>query len=399
MKAGKAYDLAVVGGGLIGLATARALLERFPGASLLVLEKEDAVARHQSGRSSGVLHSGIYYKAGSLKSDLTARGQKMMLEYCTAHNIHYELCGKVILASREDDLSRLEALMQRGLDNQLDVKLIDSGELKGIEPHAKAIQALWIPQAGIVDYRAVAGKMAEDLRALGGAIQFGAKVLGVSDRSDAVTLKTTAGKIQAGFVVNCAGLFSDRIARMAGVDPGLRIIPFRGEYFRLRPEARHFVRGLIYPLPDPDYPFLGVHLTRMTDGEVLVGPNAVFSFMREGYEATDVSLRDTLDSLTYSGFWKLVLPSIGTGLGEMTRSWSVAAFTRAIQNLVPEIQQADLLGTRSGVRAQAVDQDGTLVEDFHFAKGQCWLHVLNAPSPGATASLAIGEYVAGQVHI
>ena len=397
MKIGRVYDFAVIGGGLIGLATARALQARLPDASLVLLEKENQVASHQSGRNSGVLHSGIYYKAGSLKSELTARGREVMLDFCTTHNIRSELCGKVIVASREDELPRLEALMQRGLDNRLDVKLIDAGELKHIEPHAKALKALWIPQAGIVDYRAVAEKLARGVRELGGAVRYGAKVLGVLDVRDGVTLKIQSGQIQAGFVVNCAGLFSDRLARMASVDPGLRIIPFRGEYFRLKPEARRYVRGLIYPLPDPEFPFLGVHLTRMTDGEVLVGPNAVFSLKREGYKTTEFSFRDALESMTYAGFWKLVLPNIGTGFGEMMRSWNVAAFTRAVQSLVPDIKMEDLLPARSGVRAQAVDRDGKLVEDFRFAKEKRWLHVLNAPSPGATASLAIGEYVAEHV--
>jgi L-2-hydroxyglutarate oxidase len=393
----KVYDFTVVGGGLVGLATARALLQKYPGSSLALLEKEERVAAHQSGRNSGVLHSGIYYKKGSLKANLTAEGREAMLAFCREHEIAYELCGKVIVASSEEELPRLEPLYQRGLENGLAVSLINPDELEEIEPHAKAVKAIWVPQAGIVDYPAVALALAEELKRAGAEVRLGAALHGFQrEPGGDLRLHTSAGELRTRIAVNCGGLFSDRLARSTGVDPGLRIVPFRGEYFRLRPEARKLVRGMIYPLADPRFPFLGVHLTKMTDGEVLVGPNAVFSLRREGYFSRDFNLGDTLESLGYSGFWRLVLPNLGTGLGELVRSGSVRAFTKAVQKMMPAIQTGDLLPARAGVRAQAVDKDGKLVEDFRFARGDGWLHVLNAPSPAATASLAIGNYVANQ---
>jgi L-2-hydroxyglutarate oxidase len=393
----KVYDFTVVGGGLVGLATARALLQKYPGSSLALLEKEERVAAHQSGRNSGVLHSGIYYKKGSLKANLTAEGREAMLAFCREHEIAYELCGKVIVASSEEELPRLEPLYQRGLENGLAVSLINPDELEEIEPHAKAVKAIWVPQAGIVDYPAVALALAEELKRAGAEVRLGAALHGFQrEPGGDLRLHTSAGELRTRIAVNCGGLFSDRLARSTGVDPGLRIVPFRGEYCRLRPEARKLVRGMIYPLADPRFPFLGVHLTKMTDGEVLVGPNAVFSLRREGYFSRDFNLGDTLESLGYSGFWRLVLPNLGTGLGELVRSGSVRAFTKAVQKMMPAIQTGDLLPARAGVRAQAVDKDGKLVEDFRFARGDGWLHVLNAPSPAATASLAIGNYVANQ---
>jgi L-2-hydroxyglutarate oxidase len=393
----KVYDFTVVGGGLVGLATARALLQKYPGSSLALLEKEERVAAHQSGRNSGVLHSGIYYKKGSLKANLTAEGREAMLAFCREHQIAYEMCGKVIVASSEEELPRLEPLYQRGLENGLDVSLINPDELEEIEPHAKAVKAIWVPQAGIVDYPAVARALAGELKRAGAEVRLGAALHSFQrEPGGDLRLRTSAGELRTRIAVNCGGLFSDRLARSTGVDPGLRIVPFRGEYFRLRTEARKLVRGMIYPLADPRFPFLGVHLTKMTDGEVLVGPNAVFSLQREGYFSRDFNLGDTLESLGYSGFWRLVLPNLGTGLGELVRSGSVRAFTKAVQKMMPAIQTRDLLPARAGVRAQAVDKDGKLVEDFRFARGDGWLHVLNAPSPAATASLAIGNYVANQ---
>lgn len=396
MNAEKIYDFAVIGGGLVGLATARALLTRYLGSSLVLLEKEDKVAAHQSGRNSGVLHSGIYYKKDSLKANLTAQGRKTMLDFCKEHGIAYELCGKVIVATDEDEVPRLEPLYQRGLENGLDVSLVGPDEIEEIEPHAKALKAIWVPQAGIVDYKGVAQQLAEGLKTNGAEVRLGTALRSFKKESSGLRLLTSKGEIRARVAINCGGLFSDRLARATGVDPGLRIVPFRGEYFALKGEARKLVRGMIYPLADPRFPFLGVHLTKMTDGEVLVGPNAVFSLQREGYFGRDFDLKDTLESLSYSGFWRLVLPNIGTGLGELLRSGSVRVFAKAVQKMMPEIEASDLVPTRAGVRAQAVDRDGKLVEDFRFARGDGWLHVLNAPSPAATASLAIGDYVAAQ---
>ncbi len=392
----KTHDFAVIGAGLIGLATARALLQKYPGSSLVVLEKEPQVAAHQSGRNSGVLHSGIYYKHGSLKAQLTAAGRQAMLAFCDEHSIKYEMTGKLIVATSEEELPRLQPLYERGTENGLALEIIGPEGIAEIEPHVKAIQAIWVRQAGIVDYRHVAQALAEELVREGAEVRLNAKLQRFERKNGVLHLQTSNGEVQTRIAVNCGGLFSDRLARLTGIDPGLRIVPFRGEYFRLRAEAQHLVRGMVYPLADPRFPFLGVHLTRMTDGEVLVGPNAVFSLRREGYFSRDFELTDTLESLSYSGFWRLVLPNLGTGLGELMRSGSVRAFAREVQKMLPAIKAEHLLPARAGVRAQAVDTDGKLVEDFRFAHGDGWLHVLNAPSPGATASLAIGEYVAAQ---
>lgn len=396
MRQTEVYDFAVVGGGLVGLAAARALLHMHPGSSLALIEKEPRVAEHQSGRNSGVLHSGIYYKKESLKAELTAAGRTAMLAFCREHGIAHELCGKVILAADEDELPRLDSLHQRAQENGLAARLIGPEELSEIEPQARALRAIWVPEAGIVDYKAAAHKLAEELERSGARLYLATELHGFSKQGNELLLRTSAGVIRCRLAVNCAGLFSDRLARRTGVDPGLRIVPFRGEYFRLRAQAQPLVRGMIYPLADPRFPFLGVHLTRMTDGEVLAGPNAVFSLRREGYFSRDFSLGDAVESLSYGGFWRLVLPNLGTGLNELLRSGSAQAFARAVQKLVPSITAEDLLPARAGVRAQAVDREGKLVEDFRFARGDGWLHVLNAPSPAATASLAIGEYVARQ---
>lgn len=396
MQSKQVFDFAVVGGGLVGLASAYALLKAHPGASLVLLEKEPQVAAHQSGRNSGVLHSGIYYAPGSLKATLTAKGRKAMIEFCQRHGIAHEMCGKVILATTDEEVPRLEPLLQRGRDNGLNVKLIDAGELAEIEPEARASKAIWVPETGIVDYKTVASKLANEVKRMRAELRFGARWLASEIRGKDVGLLTSDGRMQARLAVNCAGLFSDRIARATGVDPGLKIVPFRGEYFALKAEARKWVRGLIYPLADPRFPFLGVHLTRMTDGNVLAGPNAVFSLKREGYVGGDFDAGDTLESLTYSGFWRLVLPNMGAGLGEMLRAWNVRVFAAALQKLVPRLRGEHLEPARAGVRAQAVDRDGKLVDDFRFGRSEGWLHVLNAPSPAATASLAIGETIATQ---
>lgn len=390
------YDFVVIGGGLVGLATARALLQQYPGSSLAVLEKEPQVAAHQSGRNSGVLHSGIYYKKGSLKAQLTAAGRTAMLAFCDEHKIKYEMTGKLIVATREDEVPRLQPLYARGVENGLRLEIVGPERIAEIEPYVSALQAIWVPQAGIVDYGHVARALAQDLAQAGTEVHLGAKLQRFERKNGILHLHTSRGEVQTRIAVNCGGLYSDRLARQTGVDPGLRIVPFRGEYFRLRPEAKHLVRGMVYPLADPRFPFLGVHLTRMTDGEVLVGPNAVFSLRREGYFSRDFDLQDTLESLSYSGFWRLVLPNLKMGLGELMRSENVRVFARDVQRMMPAVTAEDLLPARAGVRAQAVDKDGKLVEDFRFAHGNGWLHVLNAPSPGATASLAIGQHVAAQ---
>lgn len=391
------FDFIVIGGGLVGLATARALLLRQPGARLAVLEKESSWAQHQSGRNSGVLHSGIYYPKGSLKARLTISGRRRLIEYCEERSLPFDRCGKVILASHEDEIVRLKALDERGRENGLRVELVDAHALAEIEPHARAAAALWVPETGIVDFKAMAGAIAGELGERGAELVLGAKVLGIAAGESEPRIRTNLGEFRAGAIVNCGGLQCDRIARMAGLKPDLRIIPFRGEYFRLRGKARDLVRGLIYPLADPQFPFLGVHLTRTIAGEVLAGPNAVLSYRREGYSSPAFNLRDSVETLSYPGFWRLASHNLGRGLGEMLRRWNVKAFARDLKKLVPEIGAGDLAPARAGVRAQAVDRQGQLVKDFYFLRGPKSLHVLNAPSPAATASLAIGDYVAGEL--
>ena len=391
------YDFAIVGGGLVGLATAWALRAKHPDASITLIEKEPAVALHQSGRNSGVLHSGVYYERGSLKGQLTARGREAMIDFCSRNGIRFELCGKLILAIREDENPQLETLYKRGIENGLKVKNLDSKEIKEIEPHAVGLQAIWIPEAGIVDFKKIANTLVKLLSEQRVEFKLGTSVVRVNNSGSVLKLKTNKGDVSTRQAINCAGLFSDRLARITGTEPALRIIPFRGEYFKLRPEAKHLVHGLIYPLADPDLPFLGVHLTRTTEGEVLAGPNAVFALHREGYHASDIRLGDVTDSLGYAGFWRLVLNHLGAGLGEMFKVWSVATFTRAVRKLVPELNGDDFVPTRAGVRAQAVDAKGRLIDDFRFVRSGKWLHVLNAPSPAATACFAIGELIASQI--
>lgn len=393
------HGVVIIGAGLVGLSTARALQGRFPEAKVLVLDKEARVAAHQSGRNSGVLHSGVYYPPGSLKATLTAAGRKAMRSFCAEHGIPLQLCGKVILATREEELPQLAALEQRGRENGLRVELIDEQQLLEHEPYARALRALWVPEAGIVDYPAVARALAGQIAAYDGEVRLNTQVLGLEFANGAHMIRTNQGELRADYLVNCAGLFSDKLALMAGLDPGLRIVPFRGEYYRLKTGARDKVRGLIYPLPDPDFPFLGVHLTRMTDGEVLAGPNAVLAYAREGYTARDIKLGELADTLTYPGFLRLAWANLGRGLGEILRAGSRQLFTQALQHMLPSLQAEDLEPARAGVRAQALDRDGSLVSDFRFARGKHSLHVVNAPSPAATASLAIGEFVAGEVEL
>lgn len=393
----KVYDFAIVGGGLVGLATAWAIHVKYPEASIALFEKEPEVAMHQSGRNSGVLHSGVYYKRGSLKAQLTARGRTALIDFCNQNGIRFELCGKLILAVSEKEVHQLDELYQRGIENGLNVKIIDANEIREIEPHAVGLQGIWIPEAGIVDFIGVAQTLAALLVKARVDIRLGTKVFDVDDRGQHVELVTNRGVVVTHQAVNCAGLFSDRLARKAGNELELRIIPFRGEYFKLAPEAKHLVRGLIYPLANPRLPFLGVHLTRTTDNEVLAGPNAVFALHREGYHARDIRFGDVTDSISYVGFWRLALTHLGAGFGEMFKSWSVSAFARAARKLVPELKTEHFVPTRAGVRAQAVDTKGKLVDDFRFVRSEKWLHVLNAPSPAATASFAIGEMIAEQI--
>lgn len=388
-------DHVVIGGGIVGLATAWALKQKFPNQSVAVLEKEEAVARHQTGRNSGVVHSGIYYAPGSLKATLCRQGVGLLKEFCLEHGIAYEECGKVIVAADESELPALERLYERGTQNGVPgLRLLDGAELKEIEPHVNGVRAIHSPTTAMVDYVGVANKLVELLRGHGAEVLTGATVTSVENSGSEVIVSGPGFRVAAGFLVNCAGLHSDRIARLSGAAPAVRIVPFRGEYYVLRPERRHLVRTMIYPVPNAALPFLGVHFTRMVGGEVEAGPNAVLALAREGYTLTTVKLADSLDTASYGGFWRLARRFWRVGAYEVYRSLSKTAFVRSLQRLVPEVTADDLERGPAGVRAQAVDASGRLVDDFAFAQTPNALHVLNAPSPAATASLAIGRHVA-----
>jgi L-2-hydroxyglutarate oxidase len=388
------YDVIIVGGGIVGLAVALEITQRFPRLRLLLLEKEARVGQHQSGHNSGVIHSGVYYKPGSLKAKLCVEGAREMVEFCRSHALPYEICGKVIVATHEQEFPRLEELRHRGEVNGLTgLRLIGPEELREIEPHASGIQALIVPSTGITDYLKVCEKYAKLISAQGGTILTSTAVIGIKSRSDEIVVETQRDTFSAGFLINCAGLFSDRISRMAGDDPGVMIVPFRGEYYELIPERSSLVRALIYPVPDPRFPFLGVHFTRRIAGTVDAGPNAVLAFRREGYRRSDFSLRDLASSLAFPGFWRMVKANWRSGLYEFRRSFSKAEFVRALQRLLPDVRERDLVPGGSGVRAQALGRDGTLVDDFRFVPSARMLHVLNVPSPAATASLVIGRAI------
>jgi L-2-hydroxyglutarate oxidase len=389
----KQADVAIIGGGIVGLATAYQLSEQFPDRRAVVLEKEAELAGHQTGHNSGVLHSGIYYKPGSLKAINCREGKRAMEAFCAAEGIAYEICGKVIVAVDETDLPALERIYERGQANGVSCAIIDRARLAEIEPHAAGIRAIHVPEAGIVNYRQVCGRLAERIRGRGGEILTGARVTALRRRDGGVVVTTTAGDVEARQVVNCAGLHCDRVTALSGQDPAAKIIPFRGEYYALKPSAYRLCRNLIYPVPDPSFPFLGVHFTRMIDGSVECGPNAVLALAREGYRKTDVNLADLAESLTYPGFLKLAARYWKTGLGEMWRSASKAAFVRALQRLVPEIRAEDLEPAPAGVRAQAVARDGSMVDDFLIQETERVINVNNAPSPAATASLNIGKLI------
>lgn len=390
----KRYDVAVIGGGIVGVATAMALLERRPR-TLIVIDKEDRLAAHQTGNNSGVIHSGLYYKPGSLKATNCTTGRLALERFCAEHGILYERCGKVVVATRPEQVSLLEALQQRGEANGLtDMRRLSAEAIRELEPHATGVAGLLVPQTGIVDYTRVTEAYASEVQARGGELSLSTRVLGVARDGTDLVLATSRGELRCRNLVACAGLHSDRIARLCGVEPGVQIVPFRGEYYELRAERRALVRNLIYPVPNPEFPFLGVHFTRRVTGEVEAGPNAVLALKREGYSKISFSLRDSLDTLAFGGFWRLAMRYLGTGLGEMWRSWSKAAFVQALQELMPEITSADLGPGGAGVRAQALDPAGRLVDDFHIVEAERQVHVLNAPSPAATASIAIGRAIA-----
>jgi L-2-hydroxyglutarate oxidase LhgO len=388
------HDVVIVGGGIVGLAVALEITKRFPRLRLLLLEKEARVGQHQSGHNSGVIHSGVYYKPGSQKARLCVEGARAMIEFCRAHDIPHQVCGKVIVATYPEEFPRLEELRRRGEENGLTgLQLIGPEQLREIEPHASGLRALVVPSTGITDYAAVCEKYAELIHAQGGTILTSTTVTGLRNLTSEVVVETSGASFSTTYLINCAGLFSDRIAGMAGGKPDVIIVPFRGEYYDLIPQRSSLVRALIYPVPDPQFPFLGVHFTRRVSGTVDAGPNAVLAFRREGYERTDFSLRDLASSLAFPGFWRMAAQHWRSGLDEFHRSFSKPAFVRALQRLLPELRAEDLIPGGSGVRAQALRRDGTLVDDFQFVPSGKMLHVLNVPSPAATASLVIGRTI------
>ena len=390
------YDIVIIGGGILGLSTAMQLLERSPQWRVAVVEKEEELATHQTGHNSGVMHSGIYYRPGSRKAQFCVAGLNNMIKFCEENEIEFQQCGKVIVALHESELGRLQDLYERGTANGVrDLEIVGPERLKEIEPHTAGVRALWAPHTGIVDFTKVAAAFANKFQQAGGDIFTGAAGKKITRSTGSVALETTKGTLQVKYLINCAGLYADKVASMTGENIGVRIIPFRGEYYTLRQESHHLVSGLIYPVPDPQFPFLGVHFTRNIKGHVEAGPNAVMALRREGYRKRDFSLGDSLGNLAYPGFWKMALKYWKIGMGEVYRSYSRRVFLRDLQRLLPEIQNSDLASGGSGVRAQAVARDGTLLDDFSIIQSGDAIHVLNAPSPGATSSLAIGEHIAG----
>lgn len=387
-------DLVIIGGGIVGLATALEAVRRHRGKRITLLEKEDAIGCHQTGHNSGVIHSGIYYKPGSLKAKNCVAGAAAMVEFCREHNIAFDICGKVVVATLESERSGLQELMRRGTANGVPgLTMITKEQLREIEPHCTGISALRVPGTGIADYPGVARKYGELIEAGGGQILTGCRVQGIKRNGQAIVIESERGAVEAGFAINCAGLHSDRVMRLAGDSQGLQIVPFRGEYYEIVPARRQLVRSLIYPVADPRFPFLGVHFTRRITGGIEAGPNAVLALKREGYRKTDFNLRDAFETAAFPGFWRMAAKYWWDGFGEYYRSLNKGAFTRALQKLVPEIQTSDLEPAGSGVRAQALDATGKLLDDFSIVRSERMIHVCNVPSPAATASLIIGRQI------
>ncbi len=389
----------IIGGGIVGLATAYHLLLSKSG-SVIVLEKENDVALHQTGHNSGVIHSGIYYKPGSAKAQNCIAGYRMMLDFCSQHQIPHKICGKVIVASSSSELPGLNKIYDRGLQNGLQgLKIINKEELHAIEPHADGLQAIWVPQAGIINYKVIANTLRSLIEAAGGKVIFNARVKGLHHQSNGWVITSDHDVYQSKKVVTCGGLHSDRLARMTDTTFDLQIVPFRGEYYTLKPQAQSLVKTLIYPVPNPNFPFLGVHFTSMIEGGVEAGPNAVWALGRESYSWKSFNWQDTKEALTYPGFRKIASKYWKDGISEMYRSLSKKAFVRALQKLVPEIKSDDLIPGGAGVRAQAIDREGQIIDDFLFKEGKNILHVVNAPSPAATSSLAIGKAIANKMML
>lgn len=392
------YDVIIAGAGIVGLAAGLKIIEQNPKIKLVILEKENAIAKHQTGNNSGVIHSGIYYKPGSLKAKNCIHGYNLLLEFCRKENVPFDICGKVIVATSDNEIPGLNSIFERGNANGLSgLRILSKDELREIEPHAKGVQAIHVPQTGIIDYKLVSAKYAEVISRNGDEIKLNEKIIKVSQKDSGIDVSTQNRSFTTKVFVNCCGLYSDEIARLTGDKPDTRIIPFRGEYFKLKENKRYLCRNLIYPVPDPAFPFLGVHFTRMINGEVEAGPNAVLSFKKEGYTRTSFSAADTIKTFTWGGFYKIAAKYYKTGMGEFYRSFSKKAFVKALQKLMPEIQENDLAPGGAGVRAQAIDKNGRLTDDFLIHESGGIINVLNAPSPAATSSLAIGETIAGKI--
>ena len=388
------YDVVVVGGGIIGLATSMKLTQDFPNLKVAVLEKEKEVAQHQTGHNSGVIHAGIYYAPGSQKANFCSTGGKLLRDFCDEYGIAYDMCGKLIVATDDSEVPQLEELFKRGIENGAEgLRMVDREEIKDIEPYSAGVKAILSPNTGIIDYFEVSQAYATRMRENGGDLLTNVEVISMENKDNLVYINTTSGTVVAKYVLNCAGLHADTVARMMGVDVGVKIVPFRGEYFSIIPEKEHMVKGLIYPVPNPSMPFLGVHFTRRINGSVEAGPNAVLAFAREGYKKTDVNLKDTLETLSYSGFWKMSAKYWKVGMHEQYRSLVKGVFVKSLQKLMPEITGDDLGAPGAGVRAQVIDSNGGLLQDFAIEASPNAIHVLSAPSPGATSSLTISEYI------
>ena len=393
-----AFDLIIIGGGIVGLATAMTLAETYPDLKLAVVEKESEIARHQTGHNSGVIHSGIYYRPGSLKARLCVDGARQLVRFCREHAVPHVLCGKLVVATNREEIPWLQELQRRGTANNVPgLRLLEPSEARDFEPHTHCLQALHVPTTGIVSFAQVAQAYAKVFTAGGGTVFLNHRVQAVQLHPGGIHLETSQGPLRGRFLVNAAGLYADRIALMTGVFPHCQIVPFRGEYYQIRPESDYLVKGLIYPVPDSRFPFLGVHFTRMIDGKVEAGPNAVLAWAREGYRKSDIDRSELLEIFKYKGFWRLAARYWDSGWKEMLRSYSKARFTQALQRLIPEIRQEDLTPGGSGVRAQALGNDGALLDDFVIIEKRPMLHVLNAPSPAATSSLAIAGHLVDAV--
>lgn len=391
------YDIVFIGGGIVGTASALKLLEK-KQLRILLLEAEDSLAKHQTGNNSGVIHSGLYYKPGSLKALNCANGREMLYRFCEEHSIPHERCGKIVVATDESELPQLKMLEERGIENGLQgIKRLTKEEIKEFEPHANGIEALYVPQTGIVDYTAVTNKYAKLIMKNGGEIKLNSKAVSIKINCNQIVVQTEQDEFKSKYLVNCGGLYSDKIAKMSGVNPDVKIIPFRGEYYELKKERQYLVKNLIYPVPDPQFPFLGVHFTRMIHGGVEAGPNAVLAFKRTGYKKTDIDISQIAEMLLYPGFWKMAKQHYKMGWEEFKRSFSKKLFVKSLQKLIPELTEDDIIPGGAGVRAQALDRNGKLLDDFRIIQTDKMIHVLNAPSPAATASLSIGNTISDMI--